>query len=207
MTNPTSMEASKATPARRLGPEFPVFLGALVAALAWPDLAEAQIKRPGAHPRYSVELEPHLLVQHSDDWIGDDEGIGLGVRVSIPLIQDGPIPTINNSLALGVGLDWSFWNECGRNHDCDVNMLWFPVVAQWNFFFTPVVSVFGEAGLSPVYRSADWEGACFGDCDDDDLDLARPVFFGGGRFLFSDSVGLVVRLGTPYVSLGATFLL
>lgn len=176
----------------------------------WAGPTAAQIKQPGAHPRYTLELEPHLLVQHNDDWIADDEGIGPGIRLSIPIVPDGPIPTINNSLAIGFGLDWAFYNQCrhSREEDCDANMLWFPVVAQWNFFFTPVVSVFGEVGGSIVHRSADWEGGCLaGDCDETDLDLFRPVFFGGGRFLFSRTVGLVVRLGTPYVSVGATFLL
>jgi hypothetical protein len=180
-------------------------------ALAWPDLAGAQIKQPGNHPRYTVELEPHLLVQHSDDWYANDEGYGVGIRASIPLLHNGPISTINNSLALGFGADLSFFDRCrgARNDDCDARMLWLPVVGQWNFFFTPVVSVFGELGLSIVHRSADWETGCLGDddCDDTDLDLFRPLFFGGGRFLFSRSVGMVVRLGTPYVSLGATFLL
>jgi hypothetical protein len=179
-------------------------------ALTWPDLAGAQIKQPGNHPRYSVELEPHLLLQHSDDWYADSGGYGLGVRASIPLLHNGPISTINNSLALGFGADVAFFDSCNaRFRDCDARMIWLPVVGQWNFFFTPVVSVFGELGVSIVHRSADWEGGCLGDidCDDTELDLFRPLFFGGGRFLFSRSVGMVVRLGTPYVSLGADFLL
>lgn len=179
-------------------------------SLLLPERAEAQIKRPGAHPRYSLELEPHLLVQHDDDWLADDEGIGPGVRLSIPFLDNGPIPTINNNMAIGFGVDWAFYNQCRRfdEDDCDVNMLWFPVVVQWNFFFTPVVSVFGEVGGGIVYRSADRDVGCLGNnCDETDLDLFRPLFFGGGRFLFSETVGLVVRLGTPYVSIGATFLL
>lgn len=179
-------------------------------AIAWPAAAAAQIKQPGAHPLYSLELEPHLVVQHSDDWIAEDEGIGPGLRLSIPLMHNGPIPSINNSLAIGFGLDITFYDDCQRfrEDDCDARMLWFPVVGQWNFFFTKVVSVFGEVGLGLVHRTADWEGGCLSDdCDDTDLDPFQPLFFGGGRFLFSETVGLVVRLGTPYVSIGATFLL
>ena len=66
---------------------------------------QTQVKQPGAHPIYAVELEPHLLVQHSHDWHGDDEGIGIGIRASIPIIDNGPIRTINNSLAIGFGLE------------------------------------------------------------------------------------------------------
>lgn len=183
-------------------------LFASCAALAWAAPAQAQIKQPGAHPRYSVELEPHGLLQYRDRWYTDDNGFGLGLRASIPILHDGPIPSINNSLAIGFGVDWATFDECGRFNDCNAHMFWFPVVAQWNFFFTPIVSVFGELGLSPVYRSADYDG-CLRDshCDDSDFDPIRPLFFGGGRFLFTDNIGLVVRLGIPYVSLGATFLL
>jgi hypothetical protein len=189
---------------------LPLSLLMLAVGVSWADPAAAQIKQPGAHPRYTVELEPHLMVQHSDNWIAEDEGFGPGLRLSIPLMHNGPIPSINNSLGIGFGLDVAFFDDCRRvrDDDCDARMLWFPVVAQWNFFFTKVVSVFGEAGLGIVHRSADFERGCLSDdCDDTDLDLFQPLFFGGGRFLFSDSVGLVVRLGTPYVSVGATFLL
>jgi hypothetical protein len=33
------------------------------------------------------------------------------------------------------------------------------------------------------------------------------VFFAGGRFLFSDNLGLTVRLGWPYASVGMSILL
>lgn len=184
------------------------------ATVGWSADAAAQIKQPGAHPRYSLEIEPHLFIQHHRNWYGDDEGIGPGVRFSIPLAHNGPIPSINNSYAIGVGLDWAMFDDCdGRfiDDDCDVNHVWIPVVFQWNFFFTRVVSVFGEVGPAIVYRSVSDENGCPSigedDCDDGDLELFQPVFWGGGRFLFSESVGLVVRLGTPAVTLGATFLM
>ena len=83
---------------------------------------------------------------------------------------------------------------------------------QWNFFLTPVVSVFGEPGLAIRYRTWGYDGAdCpeFSDleCSEDDVDPFEPVFFAGGRFLFSRTAGLVVRLGSPYISIGATFLM
>ncbi len=72
------------------------------AALTLASTAQAQIGRPGAHERYTAEVEPHLVLQHTDD-----DGIGLGIRASFPIIDNGPIRTINNSLALGVGLECS----------------------------------------------------------------------------------------------------
>jgi hypothetical protein len=112
------------------------------------------------------------------------------------------------------GLDWATFDDCDENWqiaDCGADFIWVPVVAQWNFFLTPVVSVFGEPGAAFLYRTWDFDGACpifdEDECDDSDFDPFEPVFFAGGRFLFSDNIGLVVRLGTPYVSLGATFLM
>jgi hypothetical protein len=175
---------------------------------------ECQIKRPGAHPHYSVELEPHLLIQHDRNWRGNDEGFGLGLRATIPLVHNGPIPQINNSMGIGFGLDWASFGSCDEYWelgDCNADFVWVPIVVQWNFFFTPVVSVFAEPGAAMVYRTWGFEGGCpiydENECDDSDFDPFEPVFFAGGRFLFSDKIGLVVRLGTPYVSLGATFLL
>ena len=50
--------------------------------------AEAQIKQPGAHPSYDVELEPHLVL----DWGGhpgpdDDDALGLGLRAAPAVLQ------------------------------------------------------------------------------------------------------------------------
>ncbi|MFO7180022.1 MAG: hypothetical protein DIU78_015095 [Pseudomonadota bacterium] len=185
---------------------------AALAAIAWASDGECQIRRPGAHPQYSAEIEPHLLIQHERNWWADDEGIGPGLRVTIPFMHNGPIPQINNNMGIGFGIDWAHHSDCSYRFpdgECDVNFIWIPVVVQWNFYLTPVISVFGEPGVALMYRTWDFDvGPCpINDCDRSDLDPFEPVFFAGGRFLFSDSVGMVVRLGFPYVSLGATFLL
>lgn len=183
--------------------------------------AGAQIKEPGAHPRYGVELDPHLLLQH-DQSPFRDEGFGLGLRASIPFVHNGPIPQINNNIGISLGADFAFFGDddvCRRRSgvaffadECSGTNLWFPVTAQWNFFFTPVISVFAEAGLAIQYESWAWEGLCEdgrGRCeaDDTDVDPAEFVVWGGGRFLFSERAGMTVRLGWPYISVGATFLL
>lgn len=194
---------------------LPLLVVAAFAALTvCPANAQAQVKQPGAHPLYSVELEPHILVQHSHDWRGENQGVGVGIRASVPIIDNGPIRTINNSFAIGFGLDWTRFSDCdGRvnDDDCNVNQVWIPVVAQWNFFLTPVISVFGEPGIALVHRSLSYNQNCISidddECSDDYFDPFHPVFYAGARFLFSRNIGLVVRLGTPSVSVGATFLM
>lgn len=203
--------------------QFFAACGCLVATLVAADVASAAsvIKRPGAHPSYSFELEPHLVFQWDNRW-GDDDGLGPGVRFNIPFLDNGPISSINNNMAIGVGLDitfgddnCSFWygrtNVPWDRHDCSVTEVWAPVVLQWNFFLTDIISVFGEPGLAFVHRNFDGEYYCQGNsgplCEYDDTDNElEGVFWGGARFQFSDTVGLTVRLGTPYVSVGANFL-
>jgi hypothetical protein len=189
-----------------------------------PGSAGAQIKRPGAHPRYSVEIEPHLVLQwEHEPW--DDAGIGPGVRFNIPFLDNGPIDRINNNMAIGFGVDWAhFGGDCdgpfgfglpGDRYDidCTGNTIMAPVTVQWNFFLTPRIAVFGEPGLAIAHQTAEasWRypcptGVCEYDVDDSDTEVWF-VFWGGARFMLTDSIGFTARVGTPYVSLGASFLM
>ncbi|HEY3500538.1 MAG TPA: hypothetical protein VGK73_37855 [Polyangiaceae bacterium] len=195
-------------------------LSGLLAALVWSisGTAAAQIKQPGAHYRYGVELDPHVLLQHSDQPIGD-EGYGFGLHVGIPFMHNGPIPSINNSIGIKVGIDFAFFGDedvCRRRgaeffvEDCDSMNVWIPVTAQWNFYFSKVVSVFAEPGLAFQYESWSLEGTCAGggDCsqENSDVDPIEPTFWVGGRFLFADRFGLTVRLGYPSMMIGGSIL-
>jgi hypothetical protein len=145
----------------------------------------------------------------------------------IPFVDNGPVSTINNNMGIGFGLDWAHYsdNACGWAYGyygfrpgtvaagyCDIssNALVFPVYVQWNFFFTKVVSVFGEAGLSIDHNWTSFAppGGCpVGyNCTTSHTGVA-PWFEGGGRFLFGDSVGLAVRIGYPFFTVGMSILL
>ena len=197
----------------------------LVAAL--PAQAKSIIKNPGDHPKYSVELEPHGLVQYgwTPNWMGT--GFGAGFRASIPFLDNGPVSTINNNMAISFGIDWAHFSEdwwCWdtfyrgdpryvwySGYGCSANTLWFPVVLQWNFFLTDIISVFGEPGLALVH---DWWSGWLpcniapGRCEyhHSETGLA-PAFWGGARFLFNDTIGITVRLGFPSATLGLSILL
>lgn len=203
-------------------------LGSLV--LLAPDEARAEsiIKNPGDHPDYSVELEPHLVLQYAGRYWGG-EGWGPGIRVNIPIVENGFVSTINNNVAIGFGMDIAFGdNDCGwwwhRNRfdwrrdprwsgvECSTTDFWFPAVMQWNFWLTDVISVFGEPGFAIAHHRWSYEwwcGAAGGPiCEyDDSKTRVRPVFFGGARFMFSDSVGATVRIGYPYISGGINIML
>jgi hypothetical protein len=182
--------------------------------------ADDTIKHPGDHPHYSVELEPHGLVGWAAQWAG--WGFGLGGRVSINVTHDGFVPTINNSVAIGLGLDWEHYSP---NGGCVVNgagvcvygqyylnadFFQFPVVMQWNFYVAKRWSVFGEPGLyiwHGTYSAPSCGGPAQPPCYSYGSDTGvGPAFWVGGRFHFSDGVSLTMRLGYPeFVTVGVSF--
>jgi hypothetical protein len=197
-----------------------VALASVFLLLSLPRTSRAQIREPGNHPRYSVEFEPHLALGLTDPpGEGRGDGIGPGLRLGIALTHDGFLPKLNDSVALGVGVDWLFYDgddqvraRCGRfveapndtnvcvelgNRAGSSNYLFFPAVMQWNFWLHRRASVFAEPGLGLHF-------ARFG--EDSDLG-ASPVIGLGGRFHFIDAVALTLRLGYPTSSLGVSLLL
>jgi hypothetical protein len=150
----------------------------LSGSLAWHGQAQAQnlIKREGAHPSYDVELEPHLGFDLPD-------GVGLGMRATFNVADHGFIRRLNDSVGVGVGADFGI---SGRNR------LIIPVAMQWNFWFTPEWSAFGEPGLALRL---------------DDKPRPHPHIAVGGRLNFNDSLALTLRLGWPVTSLGVSFFL
>jgi hypothetical protein len=182
--------------------------------------AQAVVRQPGNHPHYNVEIEPHLAFQWTDRQ-GADNGFGPGVRFNIPFVHNGPIKSINNNIGISFGLDITFGGGgygCYPNdrrvagYDCSVTEFWLPVAMQWNFFLTKVISVFGEPGFAIAHRRWSYPWYCNGNnqalCDDHfNRTTFEPVFWGGGRFMFSDKVGATIRLGFPMITAGINILL
>jgi hypothetical protein len=157
--------------------------------------AEGVIKQPGQHNQYSFELEPQLAISWWDyGWYGRcpgcryggwGGGIGPGIRASIPFMHNGPIDTINNNIGINFGIDTLFYGSGGLGIHA-------PVSFQWNFYFTEIISVLGEVGLS--LNSYHFDGGSW----------FAPGFVaqGGGRFQFG-KVGVLVRIGVPMFTVGA----
>src|SRR6478736_211020 len=83
-----------------------VGIAALTAAVSYASSAQAvsTIKSPDP-PKYSVEIEPKLNLAYLF-WTGyGGNAIGPGVRFSIPLMSPGFVKDINDSVAIGFGLD------------------------------------------------------------------------------------------------------
>jgi hypothetical protein len=141
------------------------------------------IKLPGDHPRYSFEAEPQLLL----GWNELKDGPGVGFRAVIPIIDNGFVSSINNSVGIGFGFDA---NPIRTGHHFAV-----PVVVQWNFWLATHWSVFGEGGLAVVFDNGDGK---FG-----------PVLYAGGRYHITKELAFTLRLGVPALdaAVGVSFFL
>lgn len=184
-----------------------------------PAAAQLTIEDDKAVPDFTVELEPHgILTPFWPPRGSADVGVGLGALVGINLAPRGFIPTVADSVSLGIGLDWVRYfggrpsvGDCvewvGDSPDEEIcvrvrggggsgSYIFAPAVMQWNFYLTEDWSVFGEPGLAMFFHS----GAI-----DDRLRFGlTPVFNLGGRYHFSERAALTMRIGYPYTSVGVS---
>jgi len=185
-----------------MSPRHAAALGTLLLGLGAGRTASAQsiIRHPGEHPTYSFEAEPHLAVAPFEAG-----GVGPGFRGTFVAVDNGFVPSINDSIGIGVGLDWLFYGDhcagtprvCATQSDAMI-----PVVMQWNFWLHPRWSVFGEPGIAFHFRSH----------IDHDFVFDAFTIYGGGRYHITDRITLTMRLGVPVihdnaVTIGVSFLL
>jgi len=193
-----------------------VLLGLIATGLFSGGTAVAQVgRRASDQPRYHLELEPHLTIGPGRG-PGPDAGSGLGAgaRANIPVSPDGFIDGVNDSIAIGFGIDAlhyggatnGLFGECVRRETGPAGTsvctevvtpgapgtyLSIPVVMQWNFWFTERWSAFFEPGID-LYFGHRVTG------------LSPSISF-GGRFRLNDTVALTLRIGAPTSSFGAAF--
>jgi hypothetical protein len=188
-------------------------LAAMTSALALLTTNEAAARltiRDGSPPEYALEIEPHLDVEGLDA-DGTLFGLGAGIRFSIPIVRNGFIPKINDSVAITFGGDFvrfpSGATICGANACVDspgYSVFYAPVAMQWNFFLTDQWSVFGEPGIALRHSFADNPGADPGSLNGNDR--PRVVVAFGGRYRLSSGMTLTMRVGLPVLaSVGLSF--
>lgn len=152
-------------------------------------LAQAIIKHPGHHDS-SVELELHGIARWEEEhYLYGHTAVGVGLRVGIPLVRNGFIPSINNQVAINFGPDLVVWPDYRGTVDLVV-----PVALQWSFYLASHWSVFAEAGVAVEWFPPG-----------DPRDPGHPFGFWpglavGGRYHFASGAGfpsLTLRLGFP----------
>jgi hypothetical protein len=174
--------------------------------------ADDTVRHPGDHPTYGLELEPHGTFGWGGPY-GGYGGFGAGLRFSIPIVQNGFVPTINNSVAITFGLDWIHYGYCyWAPAGCNANYVDLSVALQWNFYVAQHWSVFGEPGLY-VYHGLFGQFSCAPTVNNADSACQNapaewgvlPAFYAGARYHFSDRVSLTMRVGFPASSIGVSF--
>lgn len=141
-------------------------------------------------------LDAHLGL--SGYWGG---GAALGFRFTLPVMDNGFVPSINNSVNIVLGLDflylrWYRYYNYGRIG------FHIPILLNWAFHISPEFQAFAELGpaftffpryrgYEARYRPRDFYGYLSGGI--------------GMRFFVSQNMGIVLRLGSPTVALGLSF--
>ena len=171
--------------------------------------ADDTIRRPDDHPHYIAEIEPHAVFR-DDNYFAN--GIGPGIRVSFPIVDPGFIKGINDTIAIGTGLDAIFLNDCYYRNEtgCGETLFSIPVVMQWNFYVTRHISVFAEPGVELYFYN-------FNGCPADapcngysHTHFAPFILSGGMRYHFNDKIAITPRVGVDnfgafMVSFGVSF--
>jgi hypothetical protein len=193
-----------------------VLLGSMSLLLGGAARADDTIRHPGDHPIYRIEGEPMVIWGWAEFGWAASEGFGLGGRISFPILDNGFIPNINNSVAITTGLNWVHYSGPGcyaYNGECygggSADYIFIPVALQWNFFVARQWSVFGEPGIA-IYH-----GFFNNPCDGvpgchigyfPPVTSVTPAFYVGGRYHLNNHIALVGRIGYPEVSFGVSFM-
>jgi hypothetical protein len=168
---------------------------------------------------YVAEIEPHLVFGSGPPGRGVGSGGGVGVRASVVVAPEGFIRGVNDSVALGFGLDFGHFagryalngyrDQCLRfepgpagtavctdvtSNGGTYNYVFVPVVMQWNFWLTERFSAFGEPGLS-FYHLGNHGFS------------ASPALYIGGRLRLADRITLTARIGYPTLAFGVSFMM
>ena len=193
-----------------------LLLGPISTANAREDVVIRSARTPMS---YEVELEPHLVLGTEPPGPGQGSGVGAGVRANFVILPEGFIPKVNDSVAIGVGLDfgryYGNWSVNGYQNQClhfesgpngtqictevtsnggTYTYVYIPVVMQWNFWLTRRFSAFGEPGVDFYYLGNHGVSAV-------------PALYLGGRLQLSDRITLTGRIGYPTVAIGVSFML
>jgi len=185
---------------RRLAWASVIAVAAMAAPLGLPAVAHAehQIGTPFTGTR------PFQLDVHGGlSWYG--LGLDTGVRFGIPIVHNGFIDSIDNSVYINFGFELYYadegWDGANKHYYVGFGI---PVMLHWEFYFNDTWSVFAELGFQVYFPPAFVHG-----------EAGRGNYYVeaggwvigmvGGTLHFNEVIGLTLRVGNPYVAFGVTF--
>lgn len=122
-------------------------------------------------------------------------GAAIGARFGIPLVQNGFVDSIDNSVYINFGGDlYNTYSNALNRRGFAIGV---PVAMQWNFNFTDEWSAFGEAGVNIFIGPAFFDGNTAGF-----VNGSWVITAVGGRYHLNESTALHLRAGWPYLSFG-----
>jgi hypothetical protein len=191
-----------------------------LAGLASANAAEDVVKATStARVSNRLELEPHAVAGTAPPGIGQGSGLGGGIRAGVTVLGNGLIPNVDDSVAIGVGVDYARyygkWALNGYQDTClaydtapggtpvctavtfkggTYTYLYVPVVLQWNFWLGRRFSLFVEPGANLYHLDDHGWGVV-------------PAGAVGARLRLADRVALTARVGYPAATIGLSFML
>ena len=130
-------------------------------------------------------------------WYGP--GLAAGLRVGLPLMKNGFVPSINNAIYLHLGADFYYARYLDANLDAHGGAgIGIPIALHWEFYFDARWSAYAELGVSIYIPPSFVAGGDF-------VDRLGGWIIGavGGKWHASDRFALMLTLGTPYTVFGA----
>lgn len=135
------------------------------------------------HPKYHLEIEPHVVGETLEPPGTATRGAGAGGHLSLEISRTGLIGA-EDSVALTAGGDW-----IGTSTDPHV---WVPLGIQWNVWVLKDLSIFFEPGVALMFGAGTH---------------GRPALDVGLRYHVWKKLSVVGRVGVPVATIGASWLL
>ncbi len=186
---------------RRLGPiaVLACVLGAVGTAWAQDDGTVAMIRDTGIHRR---PLDASLLAGAPGFGLA---GFGGGVRVGIPLLHDGFLPTTNEAVFVETGAEFIRWTFVPAK---DFDTITVPIHMRWNFYLDRDWTAYVAGGFELSYflgRGAFKSPAGIPFFNVVQGGVLTAGVGGGILYNFSEAISMRVDVGLSFLGAGLTF--
>lgn len=156
-------------------------------------VARTEVKAQKDVSDYESGFRPiHIVRPDFHFSLGAHGDFGAGLRLDIPIVPKGVVPSRRDELALSLGLDLQFV-DFSEGEDDDGVLLVPHFAGQWNFYLRRGWSVFPELGLAFVIGDDDHD---YSRRDSARVHVDGLIAF-GARYHFAERMAVLLRAGWP----------